>query len=239
MEGASPTSPPSGGGEISPPTPAFPVSPQTPYSNPCKCCGSGRWRDLVGGSRQATNLARVRQLWAPDTHHHVNHSSSPSSSLLHIPPLHAAISILLPSASHARHPPVGFFPPSTLWMRSQGRIRTEAGSKRQHPLTPSQYCISPSFLPAWQEGRQGCGSRRAKGRQEGLKTRRWLGADPYTLCYFLLTVSRAEGEKGCETPALCTQLVSAPLARHAFFLTNPDCTVMVGLCGLGLCDHLE
>ncbi|KAM6079915.1 tensin-1 isoform 17-T17 [Theristicus caerulescens] len=33
MEGASPTSPPSGGGEISPPTPAFPVSPQTPYSN--------------------------------------------------------------------------------------------------------------------------------------------------------------------------------------------------------------
>ncbi|KAM9380455.1 tensin-1 isoform 4-T4 [Phaethornis superciliosus] len=33
MEGASPTSPPSSGGEISPPTPAFPVSPQTPYSN--------------------------------------------------------------------------------------------------------------------------------------------------------------------------------------------------------------
>lgn len=36
MEGASPTSPPSSGGEISPPTPAFPISPQTPYSNPCK-----------------------------------------------------------------------------------------------------------------------------------------------------------------------------------------------------------
>ncbi|KAM6258837.1 tensin-1 isoform 14-T17 [Spheniscus humboldti] len=36
MEGASPTSPPSGGGEISPPTPAFPVSPQTPYSNPLR-----------------------------------------------------------------------------------------------------------------------------------------------------------------------------------------------------------
>ncbi|XP_017582785.1 PREDICTED: tensin-1 isoform X3 [Corvus brachyrhynchos] len=33
MEGASPTSPPSSGGEISPPTPAFPVSPQTPCSN--------------------------------------------------------------------------------------------------------------------------------------------------------------------------------------------------------------
>ncbi|XP_054064887.1 tensin-1 isoform X16 [Rissa tridactyla] len=33
MEGASPSSPPSSGGEISPPTPAFPVSPQTPYSN--------------------------------------------------------------------------------------------------------------------------------------------------------------------------------------------------------------
>ncbi|KAM4897693.1 tensin-1 isoform 7-T7 [Sylvia borin] len=33
MEGASPTSPPSSGGEISPPTPAFPVSPQTPYSS--------------------------------------------------------------------------------------------------------------------------------------------------------------------------------------------------------------
>ncbi|XP_042639787.1 tensin-1 isoform X6 [Tyto alba] len=36
MEGSSPTSPPSGGGEISPPTPAFPVSPQTPYSNPLR-----------------------------------------------------------------------------------------------------------------------------------------------------------------------------------------------------------
>ncbi|XP_069717451.1 tensin-1 isoform X13 [Phaenicophaeus curvirostris] len=36
MEGASPTSPPSGGGEISPPTPAFPVSPQTPYSDPLR-----------------------------------------------------------------------------------------------------------------------------------------------------------------------------------------------------------
>ncbi|XP_074729601.1 tensin-1 isoform X13 [Strix uralensis] len=36
MEGASPTSPPSGGGEISPPTSAFPVSPQTPYSNPLR-----------------------------------------------------------------------------------------------------------------------------------------------------------------------------------------------------------
>ncbi|XP_067995002.1 tensin-1 isoform X11 [Melanerpes formicivorus] len=36
MEGASPTSPPSSGGEISPPIPAFPVSPQTPYSNPMR-----------------------------------------------------------------------------------------------------------------------------------------------------------------------------------------------------------
>ncbi|XP_054685329.1 tensin-1 isoform X15 [Grus americana] len=36
MEGASPSSPPSSGGEISPPTPAFPVSPQTPYSNPLR-----------------------------------------------------------------------------------------------------------------------------------------------------------------------------------------------------------
>ncbi|XP_074884788.1 tensin-1 isoform X15 [Buteo buteo] len=36
IEGASPTSPPSSGGEISPPTPAFPVSPQTPYSNPLR-----------------------------------------------------------------------------------------------------------------------------------------------------------------------------------------------------------
>ncbi|XP_075613085.1 tensin-1 isoform X18 [Balearica regulorum gibbericeps] len=36
MEGASPSSPPSSGGEISPPTPAFPVSPQTPYSDPLR-----------------------------------------------------------------------------------------------------------------------------------------------------------------------------------------------------------
>ncbi|XP_061226197.1 tensin-1 isoform X12 [Neopsephotus bourkii] len=36
MEGASPTSPPSSGGEISPPTPAFPVSPQTPCSDPLR-----------------------------------------------------------------------------------------------------------------------------------------------------------------------------------------------------------
>ncbi|XP_064307393.1 tensin-1 isoform X11 [Phalacrocorax carbo] len=36
MESTSPTSPPSGGGEISPSTPAFPVSPQTPYSNPLR-----------------------------------------------------------------------------------------------------------------------------------------------------------------------------------------------------------
>ncbi|XP_064926762.1 tensin-1 isoform X12 [Columba livia] len=36
MESASPTSPPSSGGEISSPTPAFPVSPQTPYSNPLR-----------------------------------------------------------------------------------------------------------------------------------------------------------------------------------------------------------
>ncbi|XP_044294141.1 tensin-1 isoform X5 [Varanus komodoensis] len=33
MQGTSPSSPPSSGGETSPPTPAFPVSPQTPYSN--------------------------------------------------------------------------------------------------------------------------------------------------------------------------------------------------------------
>uniref|UniRef100_A0A8C3TF75 Tensin 1 n=1 Tax=Chelydra serpentina TaxID=8475 RepID=A0A8C3TF75_CHESE len=33
LEGTSPTSPPSSGGEISPPTPAFPVSPQTPYGH--------------------------------------------------------------------------------------------------------------------------------------------------------------------------------------------------------------
>ncbi|XP_030344338.1 tensin-1 isoform X13 [Strigops habroptila] len=36
MEGASPTSPPSSGGEISPPTPAFPISPQTPCSDPLR-----------------------------------------------------------------------------------------------------------------------------------------------------------------------------------------------------------
>ncbi|XP_047902933.1 tensin-1 isoform X15 [Anser cygnoides] len=36
MDGASPSSPTSGGGEISPPTPAFPVSPQTPYSDPLR-----------------------------------------------------------------------------------------------------------------------------------------------------------------------------------------------------------
>ncbi|XP_061860700.1 tensin-1 isoform X3 [Colius striatus] len=36
MEGSSPTSPPSVGGEISSPTPAFPVSPQTPYSDPSR-----------------------------------------------------------------------------------------------------------------------------------------------------------------------------------------------------------
>ncbi|XP_061313900.1 tensin-1 isoform X13 [Pezoporus flaviventris] len=36
MEGASPTSPPSSGGETSPPTPAFPVSPQTPCSDPLR-----------------------------------------------------------------------------------------------------------------------------------------------------------------------------------------------------------
>lgn len=35
------------------------------------------------------------------------------------------------------------------------------------------------------------------------------------------------------------QLVSTPLAWHASFLTNPDCTVAVGLCGLGLYDWLE
>ena len=35
------------------------------------------------------------------------------------------------------------------------------------------------------------------------------------------------------------QLVSAPLMWHASFLTNPDCTVAVGLCGLGLYDRLE
>uniref|UniRef100_A0A8C3M7W7 Uncharacterized protein n=1 Tax=Geospiza parvula TaxID=87175 RepID=A0A8C3M7W7_GEOPR len=58
MEGASPTSPPSSGGEISPPTPAFPVSPQTPYSNTCKCHASGRQRGSVGGSGQARNLPR-------------------------------------------------------------------------------------------------------------------------------------------------------------------------------------
>ncbi|XP_063144921.1 tensin-1 isoform X8 [Candoia aspera] len=33
IQGTSPSSPPSSGGETSPPTPAFPVSPQTPYSN--------------------------------------------------------------------------------------------------------------------------------------------------------------------------------------------------------------
>ncbi|XP_053163448.1 tensin-1 isoform X4 [Hemicordylus capensis] len=33
LQGTSPSSPPSSGGETSPPTPAFPVSPQTPYSN--------------------------------------------------------------------------------------------------------------------------------------------------------------------------------------------------------------
>ncbi|KAM9010232.1 tensin-1 isoform 1-T1 [Ara ararauna] len=36
MEGTSPTSPPSSGGEISAPTPAFPVSPQTPCSDPLR-----------------------------------------------------------------------------------------------------------------------------------------------------------------------------------------------------------
>lgn len=102
MEGASPTSPPSSGGEISPPTPAFPVSPQTPYSNTCKCHGSGRQRGSVGGSGQARNLPRVRQFQVPDTHRHVNHSSSPSFFLLHICP-----SMLL-SASHLhRHPMLG------------------------------------------------------------------------------------------------------------------------------------
>ncbi|XP_010218338.1 PREDICTED: tensin-like [Tinamus guttatus] len=36
LEGASPSSPPPGGGEISPPTPDLPVSPQTPYSDPLR-----------------------------------------------------------------------------------------------------------------------------------------------------------------------------------------------------------
>lgn len=156
MEGASPTSPPSSGGEISPPTPAFPVSPQTPYSNSRKCCGSGRRRGSVGSSRQARNLPRVRQLRAPDTHRHVNHASSPSSSLLCVPPLHAAISIPLPSAFHSQHPPVGFCPPSTCWgvslMGFQGGIRRGTGPKRQRPFSPSWSCTSPSFLLAWQEG---------------------------------------------------------------------------------------
>lgn len=93
LDGASPSSPTSGGGEISPPTPAFPVSPQTPYSDPRKCRGSGRLRGLVGGSCPAKNSPRVRQLRAPHTHRHENHSSSPSSFLLHIPPLHAAFCI--------------------------------------------------------------------------------------------------------------------------------------------------
>lgn len=130
MEGAAPTSPPSSGGEISPPTPAFPVSPQTPYSNTCKCHGSGRQRGSVGGSGQARNLPRVRQLQIPDTHRHVNHSSSPSSFLLHVLPLHAAVSLPLISASHAWYPRLGFFAPSTRWsvflMGSQGGMRREA-----------------------------------------------------------------------------------------------------------------
>lgn len=40
-------------------------------------------------------------------------------------------------------------------------------------------------------------------------------------------------------PSLCMQLLSAPPVWHASFLTNPDCAVVVGFCGLGLCDNLS
>uniref|UniRef100_A0A8V5FNM4 Uncharacterized protein n=1 Tax=Melopsittacus undulatus TaxID=13146 RepID=A0A8V5FNM4_MELUD len=59
IEGASPTSPPSSGGEISPPTPAFPVSPQTPCSDPCKCCGSGRHWGSVEPRSYVESVART------------------------------------------------------------------------------------------------------------------------------------------------------------------------------------
>lgn len=101
MEGASPTSPPSSGGEISPPTPAFPVSPQTPYSNTCKCHGSGRQRGSVGGSGQARNLPRVRQLQVPDTHRML-------TTPLHSPFSSTSCHSILLSASHLlQHPVLG------------------------------------------------------------------------------------------------------------------------------------
>lgn len=207
MEGASPTSPPSSGGEISPPTPAFPVSPQTPYSNTCKCHASGRQRGSVGGSGQARNLPRVRQLQVPDTHHHVNHSSSPSSFLLHILPLHAAISIPPNSASHARHPHLGFFPLSTHWgvlsMGSQGGMRREAC------YDPNPSCVSPFFLLAWHEEKQNCSGRQVGGRQEGLKIRRPDSHHATSCSQF----HRQEGQKA-GAHALCMQLVSAPPAQR-------------------------
>lgn len=68
---------------------------------------------------------------------------------------------------------------------------------------------------------------------------RGFGADPRMLCYFSLAVSRAGGGKGWEVPTLCMQPVSVPLGQHASLLTNPDCAVVVVLCGPGLCDQLE
>lgn len=164
MEGASPTSPPPSGGEISPPTPAFPVSPQTPYSNTCKCHASGRQRGSVGGSGQARNLPRVRQLQVPNTHHRVNHFSSPSSFLLHILPLHAAVSIPLTSASHAWHTLLGFSPPSAHWgvilLGSQGGMGREAC----YDLIPS--CVFPFFLLAWHEEKTAVANKWEGGRRD-------------------------------------------------------------------------
>lgn len=75
MQGTSPSSPPSSGGETSPPTPAFPVSPQTPYSNLRKFHGRGweRGHWWVAWAKPDLRGSRSNRSQLPNTHHHFNH----------------------------------------------------------------------------------------------------------------------------------------------------------------------
>lgn len=156
MEGASPTSPPPGGGEIPPPNLAFPVSPQTPYSNPSKCYSSGRRRGSVGGSWQARNLLKVRQLRAPDTHCSVNHSSSPSSSSLY------------PTTPHCHYHPAAvcipwsvpfcclfsYSPLTGVFLGWDPKVGKEERQGLKDSILPPRSCPAPPH-PSYQHGKKG------------------------------------------------------------------------------------
>lgn len=118
-----------------------------------------------------------------------------------------------PSASHARHPPLGFSPSSFLWGVSPKGIRERDEERRQglkcwHHFSPSPSGTSPSFLLAWQKGSAAAvgrviGGRRRRRQEQG------LGVTPGMLIHF----SQGGGtEQGGASVGLCLPSVSAPLA---------------------------